>query len=121
VVLSNLQLVSGHDYYATVKGMFVYLFIYNSIIIYNILIAAYNFVGSMAQATSMAVTVDTSPPIISRVWIGKQLDHSLTSQYNVTISWDPVLDPESGLASIEWAIGRTQHVRFVLGHHFVLF
>lgn len=60
----------------------------------------------MTQATSMAVTVDTTPPIIGRVWIGAQVDHSLTSQYNISVSWDPVLDPESGLASIEWALGR---------------
>ena len=68
-------------------------------------VIAYNFVASMAQATSMAVTMDTSPPIVNGVWIGKQIDHSVTSRYNVTISWDPVLDPESGLASIEWALG----------------
>ena len=67
---------------------------------------AYNFVGSMAQAISMAVTMDTSPPIISRVWIGTQLAHSVTSRYDVIISWDPVFDPETGLASIEWALGK---------------
>ena len=83
----------------------VYLFvILLSFTAFNV--SAYNFVGSMAQATSMAVTVDTSPPIISGVWIGKQLDYSVTSCYNIIISWDPVLDPESGLASMEWAIGR---------------
>lgn len=99
--------------------LFIHLF-YNSIIIYNVLIVAYNFVGSMAQATSIMVTVDTSPPIIGEVWIGKRLDHSLTSRYNVTVNWDPVLDPGSGLASIEWAIGRIQHVSFILNHYSVL-
>ena len=102
LVLSNLQLLSGLQYYATVKGLplFVVLLSFAS---FNVL--AYNFVGSIAQATSMAVTVDTSPPIISGVWIGKQLDNSLTSRYNVIISWYPVLDPESGLDSMEWAVG----------------
>jgi len=67
---------------------------------------AYDFVGSMSQATSMPVVVDTSPPIIDRLWIGETFDHSLTSLYNVQLSWDPVVDPESGLVSLEWAIGK---------------
>ena len=71
----------------------------------SLFVAAYNFVGSVVQATSMAVTVDTSPPIIGRVWIGKQLDYSVTSRYNITINWDPVIDADSGLARVEWAIG----------------
>lgn len=72
---------------------------------YHCDIVANNFVGSMVQVTSMSVTVDTSPPIVSGVWIGEQLDHSLTSYHDVNISWDPIIDPESGLASIEWAMG----------------
>lgn len=58
----------------------------------------------------MAVTVDTSPPIVSGVWIGEQADHSVTSLYNITVNWDPIVDPESGLASIEWAMGRVDHM-----------
>lgn len=62
----------------------------------------------------MPVTVDTSPPIINRVWIGEQSDYSVTSLYNLTVDWDPIVDPESGLASIEWAIGGwgASHVDF---------
>ena len=113
LVLSNLQLLSGIDYYATVKGLFICSVI---IIIGLFNVLAYNFVGSMAQATSMAVTVDTSPPIISEVWIGKQLSHSVTSRYNNVVSWNPVLDPESGLSSMEWAVGKVMrhHVSIVI-------
>jgi len=68
--------------------------------------AAYDFVGSMTQATSMPVIVDTSPPFIDRLWIGEIINHSLTSLYNVCVSWDPIVDPESGLMSLEWAIGK---------------
>lgn len=102
LVLSNLQLLSGLQYYATVKGLLICSLL--SFTVFNV--SAYNFVGLMTQATSMAVTVDTSPPIISGVWIGKQLDYSVTSRYNIIISWHPVSDPESGLASVEWAIGK---------------
>ena len=63
----------------------------------------------------MPVTVDTSPPIVSGVWIGEQTDHSVTSLYNLTINWDPIVDPESGLANIEWAIGGMRHMYHIAG------
>ena len=71
----------------------------------TLVFTGYNFVGSVAQATSMPVTVDTSPPCINRLWIGEVLDHSLTSLSDVRVNWDPILDSESSLVSIEWAIG----------------
>ena len=103
VVLSDLVLTSGLEYYATVKGISTICIIGS---VATFVFTAYDFVGSVAQATSMPVIVDTSPPIIDRLWIGEMFDHSLTSLNNVHLSWDPIVDPESGLVSLEWAIGK---------------
>ena len=81
-VARGLSLQSGITYYATIR--------------------AFDFVGQYANGFSQAVTVDTSPPIVKRVWIEGAND-CFRSELN--LMWDVPSDVESGIAGMEWGLG----------------
>ena len=81
-VTSGLSLQSGITYYATIR--------------------AFDFVGQYANGFSQAVTVDTSPPIVKRVWIEGAND-CFGNELN--LMWDIPSDVESGIAGMEWGLG----------------
>lgn len=66
----SLTLHSGHKYYATVTG--IYLFIYSSVFdaicVFSKTLnffSGYDFVGRKASKTSESVIVDFTPPVIT--------------------------------------------------------
>ncbi|XP_046569942.1 uncharacterized protein LOC124278267 [Haliotis rubra] len=85
---SNMMLVNGKTYYATVK--------------------AFDRLGHSTSATSDAVLVDVTPPKTGDIFIGNTLDsHSVVSADRLTVHWTGFEDPESGILSTYLAIGST--------------
>ncbi|XP_038050879.1 uncharacterized protein LOC119724031 [Patiria miniata] len=86
VLIHNLRLQNGHQYYATVQ--------------------ATDFVGLSSQAMSDSIIIDTSPPIVSADYmldIGGSFIRSTTS---ISASWENVFsDKDSGVSYYEWAVG----------------
>lgn len=81
-VARGLSLATGVTYYATVRGT--------------------DFVGHVTYASSQPVTVDTTSPEVSDVWIegiGNYIEDGLTLHWSVTS------DAVSGVTDVEWALG----------------
>ena len=80
--------------YAVARGLSL-----QSGITYYVTIRAYDFVGHYTDSFSQAVTVDTSPPVVKRVWIEGEIENELS------LKWDVPRDIESGIAGMEWGLG----------------
>lgn len=66
----SLTLHSGHKYYATVTGiyLFIYSSVYDAICVFSKTLnffSGYDFVGRKASKTSESVIVDFTPPVIT--------------------------------------------------------
>lgn len=66
----SLTLHSGHKYYATVTGiyLFIYSSVYDAICVFSQTLnffSGYDFVGRKASKTSESVIVDFTPPVIT--------------------------------------------------------
>ncbi|KAK3100189.1 hypothetical protein FSP39_015958 [Pinctada imbricata] len=83
--LHNLNLQSGHTYYATIIGM--------------------DFANRTTTKTSSPVIVDTSPPVKSDVAISITGRH-IVSKSEIEACWKGLfIDIESGINYYEWSIG----------------
>ena len=80
-VARGLSLQSGHTYYATVR--------------------ATDFTGQSSYSVSHPVTIDTSAPVIGRIWVAN------TTYYSggLELEWDPVEDIQSEIVGMEWSLG----------------
>lgn len=77
----GLSLQSGNTYYATIKAV--------------------DFTGQTSYAVSCGVTIDTTEPIVG--WVGLQ---GVTQfQNGLELEWDPIVDEESDIVSVEWGLG----------------
>ncbi len=81
-VARDLSLDTGLTYHATIRGI--------------------DFVGHVTDAYSQPVTVDTTPPYITNVWIEGVSNYTMNG---LTLNWDLPRDGESGVSGVEWAIG----------------
>lgn len=80
-VAMGLSLQSGHTYYVTVR--------------------ATDFTGQSNYSVSHPVTIDTSTPIIGKIWISNTTDYS----DGLELEWDPVEDLQSDVIGLEWSLG----------------
>lgn len=62
---------------------------------------AYDFVGQWSDVVSSGVTVDTSPPAVTRPWLEGTTDH----RQRLRLRWEPVREWESQVESVEWGLG----------------
>ncbi len=93
---SSLTLTSGVTYYATVR--------------------ATNGSGLTSTASSNGVTVDTTAPPAAAINDGTGGDSdSQTSLTTISGNWAAFVDPESGIALYEWAIGTSPGATDVQG------
>ncbi len=81
-VARDLSLETSLTYYVTIRGI--------------------DFVGHVTDAYSQPVTVDTTPPDITSVWI--EGANNFTKN-GLRLNWDLPRDGDSGVAVVEWAIG----------------
>ena len=90
VIASNLSLVSGLTYYATVR--------------------ATDYVGLFTVAVSSGVTIDTTPPQIGTVTFGyMDIGHAGSlSRISVQANFKGFKDRESGVRDVYWAIGSSE-------------
>lgn len=66
----SLTLHSGHKYYATVTGIYLFIHssVYDAICVFSKTLnffSGYDFVGRKASTTSESVIVDFTPPVIT--------------------------------------------------------
>ena len=80
-VATGLSLQSGHTYYVTVRGI--------------------DFTGQSNYSVSHPVTIDTTAPIIGKIWISNTTDYL----DGLELEWDPVEDLQSDVIGIEWSLG----------------
>ena len=80
-VARGLTLQSGTTYYATIR--------------------AWDFTGQSSYAVSLGVTIDTTPPILNRVWV----EMSDLQSSSLEMKWDPLEELESEIVSMEWGLG----------------
>ena len=80
-IARGLSLQSGHTYYVTIRGV--------------------DFTGQSNYSVSHPVTIDTSAPVIGRVWISNTTDYS----DGLELEWDPVEDLQSDIIGMEWSLG----------------
>ena len=87
IIATNLTLVSGFTYYATV--------------------VAYDYVGLSMTAISEGVTIDSTPPTIGIVTIGySDVGHAdYQSEITVQAYFKGFNDYESGIKEVYWAVG----------------
>ena len=62
---------------------------------------AYDFVRQWSDVVSSGVTVDTSPPAVTRPWLEGTTDH----RQRLRLRWEPVREWESQVESVEWGLG----------------
>ena len=80
-VVTGLSLQSGHSYYVTVRAI--------------------DFTGQSNYSVSHPVTIDTSAPIIGKIWIFNTTDYL----DGIKLEWDPVEDLQSDVIGMEWSLG----------------
>ena len=80
-VATGLSLQSGHSYYVTVRAI--------------------DFTGQSNLSVSHPVTIDTSAPIIGKIWIFNTTDYL----DGIELEWDPVEDLQSDVIGMEWSLG----------------
>ncbi len=78
----DLTLATGVTYYATIRGT--------------------DFVGHVTYAYSQPVTVDTTAPTLTDVWIEGVTSYE---RDGLTLHWSVARDDVSGVKDMEWAVG----------------
>ena len=89
LLIHKMFLLCVHPHLPTFNVSFVIFFI------------AYDFVGQWSDVVSSGVTVDTSPPAVTRPWLEGTTDRTQP----LRLRWEPVREWESQVESVEWGVG----------------
>lgn len=73
------------------------------ITIFLIFFVATDHAGQTSTAYSQHLSVDVSPPVIGRPYLG--VAYAATAKAQLLPQWELINDPESGVLSVFWALG----------------
>ena len=68
----------------------------------------YDHVGLSSVATSLGVTVDSTLPVLGRLWLTTPTGYASSNLSELRPQWDLVYDQESGLEALYWGLGSAQ-------------
>lgn len=68
----------------------------------------YDHVGLFSVSTSLGVTVDSTPPVLGRLWLTTPTGYASSNLSELRPQWDLVYDQESGLEALYWGLGSAQ-------------
>lgn len=79
--------------------------------LYTVHVSAISYAG-LSTLTNTSLIIDRTPPVIGSLTDGARAPTDLSClarEANPGCTWSGVIDPESGVLSVEWAIGTSPH------------
>ena len=68
----------------------------------------YDHVGLSSMSSSHGVALDSTPPVLGRLWLTTPTGYASSNLSELRPQWDLVYDQESGLEALYWGLGSAQ-------------